>query len=304
MLHPDLHMHTVYSDGTDSPERLFEKIITTGIDFFSVTDHDSLAGSLHMRDLLSKSRKKKDTVFLPDFVTGIEFSCEDENGKYHILGYAYDPEKDAIRSIVNTFHEVRMEKICGRFRFLKDTYGFTFPQEEIEEVLALPSPGKPHIGAMMVKYGYAPNLHTAIEDYLSNYNGPELDIRPEEAIEAIKKSCGIPVLAHGIFGDGSKLLSEADFTKRVAFLADVGLMGLECFYPRYSAKQQDLLLALRKKFDLLATAGSDYHGLVKRVELGDTGFGGPKAPVPALQEFTEECRKRPGYDKGGLIHDN
>ena len=53
-------------------------------------------------------------------MTGVEFSCKDENGKYHILGYGYDPEAQAVQSLVEKSHSFRLEKVHARLAFLRD----------------------------------------------------------------------------------------------------------------------------------------------------------------------------------------
>jgi len=87
--HPDLHMHSTASDGSDTPLELLEKVRLAGIDAFSLTDHDTYHGCA----ALSENLKPGDPAFIP----GIELSCRDEHGKYHILGYCYDVSKNSIR---------------------------------------------------------------------------------------------------------------------------------------------------------------------------------------------------------------
>ena len=70
----DLHIHTNVSDGTDSPEELLDIVKKEGIDVFSVTDHDAVKAAL----IINNIRRDGD----PLFITGAEFSCKDENGKF------------------------------------------------------------------------------------------------------------------------------------------------------------------------------------------------------------------------------
>ena len=49
----------------------------------------------------------------------------------------------------------------------------------------------------------------------------------------------------------------------------VGLLGLECYHPSHSQQQCDELLGLCRRLGLLVTGGSDYHGKVKQVRLGE-----------------------------------
>ena len=112
----DLHIHTIISDGTDTPEMLLEHVREAEISLFSVTDHDAIKASRIIPGLLEECG--------PQFISGVEFSCRDEAGKYHILGYGYDPDGETIRQAVEKGHRLRMEKVLARLDFLKTEYGF------------------------------------------------------------------------------------------------------------------------------------------------------------------------------------
>ena len=276
-------MHTMYSDGTDTPESLLAHIYETGIDLFAVTDHDDLKGSIAMVKLL----KDDDTPDKPYFVPGVEFSCRDEKGDYHILGYNYDTDSKTMSDAVVKFHGIRMDKLEGRLRFLETKHGIYLTEEEKDSLRALNNPGKPHIGKILLKHGIGENLKDAIDNYISGYRGPEEKMRPEDAVDAILGGNGIPVLAHGLFGDGAQLVSEEEMHERIVRLKDYGLKGLECFYSGFSPKQERIMLSLAEQYDMVITAGSDYHGSNKLVMLGDTGFSEPEDIMPYLRGFTE-----------------
>ena len=123
----DLHMHTTVSDGTDTPEELLANVRKAGLDVFSATDHDSIMTGDRISALLEEDD--------PLFITGVEFSCRDEEGKYHILGYGYDPKADAIFSITDKGHALRMKKTWDRLVFLEKEFGFEFGDEEVYELL-------------------------------------------------------------------------------------------------------------------------------------------------------------------------
>ena len=155
----DLHMHTSVSDGTDTPQEIIRRVKEVGIELFSVTDHDAIKGCKAILKLL-----KNDD---PAFISGVEFSCKDEEGRYHILGYGYDVNAPVIAAIVKKGHSLRMSKLTERLAYLNDEFGFTFSPDDVEALRALDNPGKPHIGNLMVKYGYAPTKEYAI----TNING-------------------------------------------------------------------------------------------------------------------------------------
>ena len=260
----DLHMHSTCSDGTDTPEQLLENVRKAGITFFSVTDHDSVEAAGMMADIRS--------VNDPFFISGVELSCKDEDGQYHILGYAIDPQARPIRNVVHKAHNIRMDKVVMRLRKLKEDFGITFPEEEVEFLLAQPNPGKPHIGNLMVRYGYTESKEQAFREYLNDMRIPSGYVRPEEAIKAILDSGGVPVLAHPFYGSGDQLILGAEMEERLQKLIRFGLEGTEAYYSGFTEKLTRQMLALADAFGLYVTAGSDYHGTNKMVKLGETGL--------------------------------
>ena len=276
-------MHSAVSDGTDQPEQLPEKVRNAGIDLFALTDHDTAAGYGRIR----KVRRPED----PEVLSGVEFSCRDEIGKYHILGYGFDPDSDPIRHLVETGHSYRMKKAQARLDFLEDRFGFAFPEEEIRLLLSLSNPGKPHIGNLMVKYGYVENKEKAIREYINQVSFPSEYIRPEQAIQGILQGGGVPVLAHPVFGSGEELIIGEELEQRLKRLMGFGLQGVEAFYSGFSPKLRMQVLFFADKYRLYATAGSDYHGKNKLVEIGDTKLDRAMM-VPAVRRFLERVLEK------------
>ena len=276
----DLHMHSTVSDGTDTPEELLLRIREAGLELFSLTDHDAIKGCSVIRSL----RKEHDPMLL----SGVEFSCKDEEGKYHILGYGYDPDSDPIQSVVALGHSLRMKKVQARLDFLKTRFGFEFPQEEIDKLLALDNPGKPHIGNLMVKHGYAETKEIAIKRFIDQLRIRSDYVRPEQAIAGILGSGGIPVLAHPCYGSGDELILGEDLDRRIRRLMDFGLAGLEAFYSGFYEKLRQQVLTLADRYQLYVTAGSDYHGTNKLVTLGSTGLTDTAEAPDGLKRFLKD----------------
>ena len=275
----DLHMHTTVSDGTDTPEEILGRVKKNGIDLFAITDHDAIKGCGVIRQM----RKPDD----PKFLTGVEFSCRDEEGQYHILGYGYDPEAESMRELVEKGHRIRMEKIHTRLDFLKREFGIVFPPEEIEQLLRLDNPGKPHLANLLVKDGYAKSKETAMRDYLNKLRIRLEFLKPEEAIAGILAGGGIPVLAHPTFGNGDQLIQGEDMDRRLRRLTAYGLQGVEAFYSGFSRQNREEILGFAEQYHLYVTAGSDYHGKNKRVQLGDTGFTAETVCPEGMCRFLE-----------------
>ena len=279
----DLHMHTTVSDGTDAPEEILARVREAGIRLFSVTDHDAVKAGRIIPPLLTEGD--------PAFLTGAEFSCRDEKGKYHILGYGYDPDADSIRELVEKGHRLRIGKVRARLDFLKREFGFSFPREELDALFALDNPGKPHIANMMVRRGFAPNKEQAIREFIDRIRFRNEYIRPEEAIHGILGGGGIPVLAHPFYGDGDQLILGEEMDKRLRHLMDFGLQGVEAFYSGFTPRLTGEMLSLAERYGLYVTAGSDYHGSNKLVQLGDTGLGDPDDWPEGLRRFLTDVRK-------------
>ena len=287
----DLHMHTTVSDGTDTPEKLIDRVKEAGITFFSVTDHDAVKGCARIARAL--------TAEDPGFLPGVEFSCKDELGQYHILGYGYDADAAPIKRIVEKGHTFRMSKLEKRLSFLQKQFGFVFSREDRDALFSLDNPGKPHIANMMVKYGYARDKEEAIKGYLNRIASGGEYVRPEEAIAAVIASGGVPVLAHPSFGRGDELITGGEMEARLDRLTGFGLQGVEAFYSGFSEQLRDEMLGLAARRGLYVTAGSDYHGQNKQVRLGDTGLTGAEEYPEGLRRFLDRVIN--GKSTGGNV---
>ena len=275
----DLHMHSTVSDDTDTPEELLGRVREAGLELFALTDHDAIKGVAGIRKALRAGD--------PQLLSGVEFSCKDEGGKYHILGYRFDPDNPAILDVVGAGHRLRMDKVMKRLDALRDEFQVTFPEEEIRRLLSLDNPGKPHIGNLMVKYGYARTKEEAIREKINKAHVRSEYIRPETAIRGILGSGGIPVLAHPAFGSGDEIIVGGAMEERLRHLTAFGLQGVEAFYSGFSPRLREETLAFAKQFGLYVTAGSDYHGRNKLVALGDTELPQAETVPDGLLRFLE-----------------
>ena len=275
----DLHIHTTVSDGTDRPEEIIDRVREAGIDLFSVTDHDAMYSS----EVVLQHLKAGD----PRFIPGIEFSCRDELGKYHILGYAYDPHAETIRSIVETGHNTRVEKMGLRLDLIREKFGIVFSQEDRDLLFANHNPGKPHLANLLVRHGFAESISQAFRDYLDSLEVPAVYIRPEEAIRAVLQSGGIPVLAHPSYGSGDELIIGDEMEGRLRRLIGFGLAGVEAYYSGFTARLQNEMLRFAEKFGLYVTAGSDYHGSNKMIRLGHNHLEDAGEAPDGLHRFLE-----------------
>jgi predicted metal-dependent phosphoesterase TrpH len=277
MMRIDLHMHSTVSDGTDTPSELLERIREADIEVFALTDHDAIKGCTMVRNLLKPCD--------PMFINGVEFSCRDEEGKYHILGYNYDPDNASILDVVELGHRYREKKLMERLEYIRKRFGFSFSEADVRNLQALDNPGKPHIGNLMVRYGYAPSKDVAIRKYLNQARFPNEYVRPEQAIQGILKSGGIPVLAHPAYGSGDELITGDQMERRLDRLTGFGLQGVEAFYSTFTPELEREMLSFAEKYNLYVTAGSDYHGKNKPIALGETKLGKVESMPDGMKRF-------------------
>ena len=280
----DLHIHSVISDGTDTPEEILSKVRAAGIGLFSVTDHDAVKAC----PLIKRKLGEDDPLFL----SGVELSCKDELGKYHILGYGYDENARMINDLVETGHRLRIEKLGKRLDLLKSLFGFSFSKEDVDSLYARDNPGKPHLANLMVQYGFAKDKEEAFSSYLSHLHVSSVYVHPAEAVTAILQSGGIPILAHPSYGSGEELIVGEAMEARLKRLIGFGIKGVEAFYSRFSDEMQNEILSLAEKYDLYVTAGSDYHGKNKKVRLGENKLPDAMQGPRGLRRFLEEVPLR------------
>lgn len=256
----DLHIHSIASDGADSVPVLLNKIQDKGIHTFSLSDHDTIEGTLLMESLVPDHLR---------FIRGVEFSCITPLRKCHILGYNFDPNEEYFQKALELVRKLRRKKVEVRISYLREKLGIILTENELSEIHEQASPGKPNFGKIIVDRGLAPDINTAIKQYINPCKTPADGIDSSIAIRGILQAGGIPVWAHPLGGEGERRLTESEFQIQLKELMNNGIRGLECYYSRYSQNEIQFLLEQSKKHHLLVSAGSDYHGTNKsNLDLG------------------------------------
>lgn len=258
----DLHIHTQCSDGTDSIDEIFEKLKNNSIGIFSVTDHDTV-------DFYSSFDENK--LAGVKLIPGVEFSCNVNGKRCHILGYGINTENKNLEKIIDKIKALRKSRFYKRLESLKDDFGIVLTDDEMAYLNSIDVVGKPHISHILIKRGLAQTVTEAMKKYLSKPLNGNDSVDDKCVIDVIKDAGGIPVWAHPLGGEDEKHLNEDDFTKRLEVLVAHGIKGMECFYSRYSQEEIDFLLEYAENYSLLVSGGSDYHGKLKNVEIGTLG---------------------------------
>lgn len=272
----DLHVHSTASDGSLSPTALVEEARARGVTLIGLTDHDTMDG---VAEALDAARRAGVQV-----VPGVELNTDSPAGEVHVLGYYISPDDDAFRRLLDTrrrAREVRAHKMIDRLQAL----GVPVEHAHVERLAAGAPLGRPHIAAAMVEAGWAASIREAFDRWL--YRGGPAYVRrepfsPADAVAAVRRAGGVPVLAHPGRIDDQTVIAE---------LIDAGLEGLECYYPEHTPEQTRRYLELARRHDLVVTGGSDYHGprSPHKAELGSVPV--PEAAALELKERWRRLRR-------------
>jgi len=271
----DLHVHSTCSDGSESPEAVVELAAAAGCTAVALTDHDGLDGVL-------RARARADELGI-GFVSGCEISCAFSPGTMHVLCYFVEPGDGPLQSELERLRldrSSRNERLLLRLREL----GLPISFEEVEAVAGSSVIGRPHFAAVLVNKGVATSVQDAFDRLLGKGTPGYVSkarIDAQAAIQAATGSSAVAVLAHP-FSLGLELSALEGLLEE---LAAVGLVGVECYYSRYSVEDRTQLAAITKRHGLVATGGSDFHGSFKPDISVGTGTGDLDVPEAALTEL-------------------
>jgi len=245
----DLHMHTYFSDGASSPQEVVDDALKAGLSCISITDHDIVEG---VAPTIEAARPHSLEV-----IPGIELSSEYENCDIHILGYFIDYQKGPLMEKIDVFLDARMERMK---KMIMNVKGVGINNIEFEEVCALThsrAVGRAHLAFLLQQKGWVSNIKSAFEKYIG-VGRPGYAVKykqtPFEAIELIRQSGGVAVMAHPMLTQKDELIPR--------FVAG-GMKGLEVYYPNCTDTITQFYERIAQKNGLIATGGSDSHGKIK-----------------------------------------
>ena len=276
----DLHTHTTASDGSLSPTALVQKAREIGLTALAVTDHDTIGG-------LAEAAAAAHGLGL-DFLPGVELSVEDKDGRFHLLGYGFDPEYPELTETLSALRRSRAERNT-QMAAKMEALGLPVTMDDVRDAAQKHSTdgeteviARPHFAQALINKGIVSSTQEAFDKYLASgkplYQAKEV-LTPADAIALLHRAGGVAVIAH----PGLIPLSEDALAARVASLHDAaGLDGIEALYSQHSAADTERFLEMARRHGLLVTGGSDFHGTPKpHVPLGVVRDGKP-APLNLL----------------------
>lgn len=272
----DLHLHSTASDGRLSPEELVRRAAHLGLAVIALTDHDSVDG---IAGALKAAEQYPSLKVIP----GVEVSTDVPHGEVHVLGYFIDhtdPELIVKLAAFRNSRRIRAQRMIDKLA----TMGVNIEWNRVQEIAGTGSVGRPHIAQAMLEKGYVPSLKDAFNLYIGREAPAYVErekMTPEEVVELLASVGGLPVLAHPADID--------DLERLIPRLQRVGLVGMEVYYNSYPPKTVQTLASTARKHALLATGGSDFHGLDSATE---TPIGGVAIPPECIDRLLAISRRR------------
>lgn len=275
----DLHVHSIFSDGSNTPEELVALSGQAGLLAFALTDHDTTDGI----DSALKAAKGTGIEVIP----GIEFSTRWQRRDVHILGYFMDYHAEEFQKKLRQFNQARTlrnEQMCAKVRAYS---GHPMTLEALQERWPDAVITRAHMATWLMEQGYVRDRNVAFDKYLGDHAPcfvPKTEVSPEEAIQLILEHGGIPVLAHPLLYS----LTRGQLEELISALKQAGLMGIEAIYSSNKGSDEAHVRALAEKYDLLITGGSDFHGSNKPgLSLGTGRNHNLQVPLEILERLKD-----------------
>lgn len=271
----DLHVHTVCSDGTFSPEEVIREAARIGLKTVAITDHDTVDG---VRPAQEEGLRRGVNV-----IPGIELSGYFHPYEVHIMGLFIDIYDQDLTEKFLQMRRERVERISTIVERLQEL-GVNIKAEEVLDVAGSSPPGRMHVAEVLVKHGYCLDITEAFSRYIGDDGHayvPKKLITPQEAIQLIHSAGGVSIYAH------PGLTGKDDL---IPLLVDSGIQAIEAYYPSHTPDMVEKYLGIAKKYGLAVAGGSDFHGMRKQ----NTPLGRVRVSNEIVLALKERCRQGRG----------
>lgn len=273
----DLHTHSTFSDGTLTPVELVNEAVKTGLKAIALTDHDTIEGV----EEASKAGAKNNL----EIISGTEISSDYNGKEIHIIGLFVNNKSAELSDFLNHLKQMRDKRNLKMIDKLNQL-GIKITLDELEKISSGKIITRAHFARLIVEKGYSNSVNECFNKYLGDGKPGYINrVLPSytETIAAIKKADGIAVLAHPLLYG----LSENEINIMLSNLKTAGLTAMECYYSTHSKTDEIHLLNLCRKYDILPSGGSDFHGMNKPdIKMG-IGKGNLCVPYSVLEKLKE-----------------
>ncbi|MBR1942724.1 PHP domain-containing protein [bacterium] len=247
----DFHVHTNYSDGVFSPEKIVDTALEAGLEAIALTDHDNILSYDIAQKYLKNIGKENEL----EIIQGVEINTLYKNYEVHILGYFMNPEDEDFKTLIKNQQEARVKQTLEIIDLLDKKEGIKILFDSIKaQVAEGGSIGRPHIAKAITSAGGTSSVIDAYSKYI-NDNSPvyvqRKTVTPQDAVEIIYDAGGVPVIAHPHDIDIAEDL--------IKDLMSYGLRGIEAYHRKHSPAVVEYFSSMAEKFGLIVTGGSDFH---------------------------------------------
>ena len=282
----DMHTHSVFSDGTDTPEELLRRAEELGLSALALTDHNSVAGL--SRFLAAGAASPVEAV------AGVEFSVDYRGGDLHILALFVSPAHfEAVEQLVALPDRWKRESNIALAESLTKA-GYPIDYASLEAATPGGHVNRAHFGRELVRLGYAESVEDAFRRFLKErcgYYTPPKRLDALETVAFIRSIGAVGVLAHPWLNLKTREALEGFLDQAVP----LGLDGMEVRYSKFSDEESNLALEIAEQYGLLPSGGSDYHGFAVKPDIAmGTGRGNLEVPGAwylALRKCAEGRKK-------------
>ena len=264
----DLHLHTRFSDGTETPQRVVELAHQAGLSAIAITDHDNI-------EALAIAAPVAVHATL-ELIPGVEMSASADGLEVHILGFLFDVTHPRLTAHLADQQARRVQRVHEMVQRLQ-RIGVQIEAEEVLQIAGEGTVGRPHVARALLKHGYITTLAEAFKRYIGEGNPgfvPGSPLRPADIIRVIREAGGIPVLAHPVYLNHDELIEE---------FVHEGLVGLEVYHSGHTPEMIQRYERIADRFHLLKTGGSDFHG--------DAKEGSPIGAVKVPYQYVEALKR-------------
>jgi len=251
----DLHTHSVYSDGSLTPEEIIDVAVDLGLTAISITDHDNILAYQYAKSHAEKHSQDEGKPLL-EVISGIEINTMHEKQEVHVLGYYINTANKEMQDLIAYQQHARIQQTMEIVKNLKKDAKINITLEDVTSLVKEGgSVGRPHIARAIVNAGGVSSMIEAYRKYICD-NAPTYvkrkTVSPHEAVETIYETGGIPVVAHPCDLDGAEEL--------IKDLMNYGLRGIEVYHRKHSPAIIEYYSSIAEKYKLIMTGGSDCHG--------------------------------------------
>ena len=247
----DLHIHTYYSDGVFTPEKIVDTALDVGLEVIALTDHDNVLSY----DVAKKHLKELGKEDKLEIIQGVEINTLYKNYEVHILGYFFNPEDGDFKKLLKIQQDARVEQTHEIISLLAKKEGIKIKYEDIvKQVAPGGSIGRPHIAKAITNAGGTSSVMEAYAKYIHDDSPVYVrrkTVSPHDAVEIIYDAGGIPVIAHPHDIDIAETLIKE--------LMNYGLRGIEAYHRKHSPACVEYFSSMAESLGLIVTGGSDFH---------------------------------------------